>query len=256
MTSNRVVVITGGGTHLGQATAERLADDSTTVVLASRDVVRCQVVADQISGSLGRCEAVACDVTDEVSVRRLFDGVAARHGAVDILVANAGGSRTTALGLGAVLTEVEATIRVNLLGSYLCAREAVAHMRPQQGGAVVMVASIHGTLAGDRRVYEGVEDCMPSGPAYHAAKGGVIQLTRSLAASLGASGIRVNCVSPGMVPTSETPRKLVERFVAGTPLGRVGRPEDVANAIAFLASDEASWITGQNLVVDGGWTIW
>lgn len=256
MTSGRVVVITGGGTHLGRATAERFADDSTVVVLASRDVARCQVVADQITRSLGVCEAVGCDVTEEASVRRLFDVVAARHGVVDVLVANAGGSRTTVAGLGADLAEVEATLRVNLLGTYLCAREAVAHMRPRQSGAVVMVSSIHGTLAGDRRVYEGVDDFTPSGPAYHAAKGGVIQLARSLAASLGASGIRVNCVSPGMVPTGETPRTLVERYVAGTPLGRAGRPEDVANAIAFLASDEASWITGQNLIVDGGWTIW
>jgi NAD(P)-dependent dehydrogenase (short-subunit alcohol dehydrogenase family) len=256
MNAERVVVITGGGTHLGRAAAARLADPSAMVVLASRNRARCQAVADELARTTGPCEALECDVTDESSVHALFERVASDHGRLDVVVCSAGGSRTSTAGLMAEIAEVEATIRLNLLGSYLCAREAAAQMRPDRGGALVLVASIHGTVAGDRRVYQGIEGFVPSGPAYHAAKGGVVQLTRSLAASLGPSGIRVNCVSPGMVPTADTPLGLVERYVAGTPLGRVGRPEDVADAIAFLAGTQASWITGQNLVVDGGWTIW
>lgn len=91
------------------------------------------------------------------------------------------------------------------------------------------------------------------GRAYHAAKGGIIQLTRSLAARLGPDGVRVNCVSPGMVPSREVPPELVQRFIASTPLRRVGTVEDVANAVLFLAGEQASFVTGHNLVVDGGW---
>lgn len=256
MERDRVVVITGGGTNIGKATALRMAGDAAAVVLASRDLLRNQDLATEISRSTGPCEAIGCDVTDEASVVDLFEQVMSRHGRLDVVVCNAGGSLTARPGLGASLDEVEATIRLNLLGSYVCAREAAARMHPERGGALVFVASIHGVVAGDRRVYEGLGTFVPSGPAYHAAKGAVVQLTRSLAASLGRQGVRVNCVSPGVVPTPGMPPELLERYIGGTPLGRVGRPEDIASAIAFLASPDASWITGHNLVVDGGWTIW
>lgn len=256
MSDARVVVITGGGTHLGRATAERLAGPGIDVVIASRDIQRSSVVAGEISRHGGPCHAMQCDVADPDSVRALFARVAEDYGRLDVLVCNAGGSVTKSGFLGAADEDVDATIRTNLMGSYYCSREAAALMLPHRAGAIVLVASIHGTVGSDPSLYDGIEGFEPSGPAYHAAKGGIIQLTRSLATTFGRAGIRVNCVSPGMVPNADTPQALIEREIARTPLGRLGKPEDIAGAIAFLSGPEASWITGQNLVIDGGWTSW
>jgi NAD(P)-dependent dehydrogenase (short-subunit alcohol dehydrogenase family) len=251
-----VVVVTGGATHLGRATAELFARQGLSVVIASRDRERCETVAQEIVREHGPCSGTACDVTDPQSVQALFETVMAEHGQIDILVCNAGASLTKLAFPEAGISDVDDTIRVNLLGSYLCANAAAPYMIPRRSGAIVFVSSVHGVVAPDPSLYESAPGFISSGPAYHAAKGGIIQLARSLAASLGRHGIRVNCVSPGMVPTSLVPTELAERFAARTPLGRVGTPDDVAQSIAFLASDKAAWITGQNLVVDGGWTIW
>ena len=251
----RTILVTGGATHLGRATAMAFSP-ADTVVVASRDLERCRSVADAINAAGGRAEAAQCDVTNPASVKDLFDRVIALTARLDVLVCNAGGSTTLDPFPGTVIDEVEATIRLNLVGSYLCAEQAALHMIPRGSGVIITVASIHGQVGSDATLYQGIPQFTPSGPAYHAAKGGVIQLTRSLATALGPSGIRVNCVSPGMVPNESTPGELVERYAARTPLKRVGTPQDIANAIVFLASDSASWITGQNLTVDGGWTAW
>jgi NAD(P)-dependent dehydrogenase (short-subunit alcohol dehydrogenase family) len=251
----RTVLITGGGTHLGRAMALALAQRDS-VVIASRDLERCERVVDSIVALGGDAHAERCDVTDPASVNEMFERTIARTGRLDVVVCNAGGSITGKPFPSTQLEEVRATIDVNLTGSYLCAEQAAAHMIPRRSGVIIFVASIHGQVGSDAGLYQGVDHFVPSGPAYHAAKGGVIQLTRSLAATLGPSGIRVNCVSPGLVPNEATPASLVERFVERTPLRRAGTPDDIASAITFLASDQASWITGQNLTVDGGWTVW
>ena len=128
-------------------------------------------------------------------------------------------------------------------------------MIPQQWGRIITIGSIHGALGSEKHLYEG-SGFKRSGPPYMTAKGAVIQLTRTLATELGEYNITVNCISPGQIPRPEHPKEFVERSRRKNPLQRTGVPEDLKGAVALLASPAGSWITGQNLIVDGGFTVW
>lgn len=252
-TETRTVMVTGGCTNIGRAIAESFLLRGDTVVLAARDYERCQTVAGLL-GVHGRCIPVQCDVTESYSVEAAIDVAWSVADRLDVLVCNAGGSLTQEPFPETDPEEIRATIDVNLVGSLLCAQAAGRRMVPVHNGSIVFVGSAFGTLASDPELYQGISGFVASGPAYHAAKAGIHHLTRSLAVRLGPYGIRVNCVSPGVVPVNPMPEELMARFTARTPLRRLGTPADVAAAVLFVAGDEASWITGQNLVVDGGWT--
>lgn len=250
----RAVIVTGGSTHIGRAVAEKFASVGDRVYIASRDRQRLEAVASEIEAGHGHCQPVRCDVTDPDSVNALVATVLADAGQVDVMVCNAGGSSTRKPFPESDPGQVAATIAANLTGSYLCSQSVAEPMMSGGSGAIVMVGSIFGMVANDPRLYEGLDDFAATGPPYHAAKGGVIQLTRSLASRLGPHGVRVNCVSPGVVPRpGEVPDELAARFVSRTPLRRLAEPADIAEAVFFLAGDGASYITGHNLVVDGGW---
>jgi gluconate 5-dehydrogenase len=128
-------------------------------------------------------------------------------------------------------------------------------MIPARRGKIVTIGSIHGILTADPRLYDGL-DFWRSGPPYHAAKGAVVNLTRSLAAELGRYNVQVNCISPGQIPQSTTDPEFVERCRLNNPLQRTGQAEDLKGAVALLCSRASDWITGHNLMVDGGWSIW
>lgn len=244
--AGKVVLVTGGSSGIGRETAKAFAAEGATVVVAGRDEQRLAAAVKEIGGD---ASAVTVEVTDSASVARMVETVVARHGGLNVAVNNAGilGSPAAAAdldedGFGAVLT-------TNVTGTWLCLKHEVAHMRAHGGGAIVNIASnigAHGRL--------------PRMAAYAASKAAVSALTRTAARDHIAEGIRINAVSPGATDTEmsrrpgETDADRAERLKGAIPLGRVGATAEVAAAVLWLASDEAAFTVGHDLVVDGGAT--
>jgi meso-butanediol dehydrogenase/(S,S)-butanediol dehydrogenase/diacetyl reductase len=238
---NRTVVITGGASGIGAATARRFAAEGAKLVLADIDTTAGEAVAAATGAHF-----VPTDVTDEEQVVALIDQAVSRHERLDVLVNNAG-----IMGPG-TLPELDGetwrrVIDIDLHSVFYGCRAAIPHLRAAGGGAIVNTASISG-IGGDYAL-----------PSYNAAKAGVVNLTRSLAIEHADQHIRVNCVCPGPIDTPMTDAAkaidaVMGAYVRAIPMARFGSPEEVAGAIAFLASDDASYITGHALVVDGGLT--
>ncbi len=244
--SGRVAVITGGSTGIGAATALILARNGADIVLASRKAERLTEKAAELQEQTGRrCMGVPTDVRDRDQVKHLFDRTVGAFGRVDILVNNAGGSALAAL---KDLTPKmwDRSFSLNVDSAYYCTKEAGEYFRQQGSGAIVNVSSMAG-INGTK-----------GGAHYSAAKSALQMFTRVAASEWGPYGIRVNCVAPGLIASElavahwEQYDFDTEAATADFPLRRVGKPEEVANAIVFFASDAAAYITGQVLCVDGG----
>ncbi|ADJ42034.1 3-oxoacyl-[acyl-carrier-protein] reductase [Amycolatopsis mediterranei S699] len=235
--SGRVALVTGGTRGIGLATARVLVEAGATVVLTGRDEARAKEAAASVGAS-----GLALDVTDAKAVSSLVRGVAKEHGKLDIVVANAGIMEDALLGM--IKEElVDTTLSTNVAGTLHTVQAAARAMMRKKTGSIVVLASIVGEYGSAGQT------------VYAASKAAVANIARSAAKELGRSGIRVNAVAPGVIETDLT-AGLSEGAKAEnssrTPLGRLGRPEEVANAIRFLVSDEASFITGQVLGIDGG----
>ncbi len=250
--AGKVALITGAASGIGLATAARFLDEGAAVVLADiqADLVRAE--ADRIDRGTGRTLALTLDVTDSAATRAAVDATVARFGRLDILFANAGIGYSGAI-VDASDDDWDRVMDVNAKGVFLSTREAIRRMLAQSppGGSVIINGSISG-LAG-----------IPGQAPYAPSKGAVVQLTRQLAVEYAARGVRVNCVCPGTVDTpvlrrgmamSGDPDGFLAMLVAGHPIGRIGRAEEIAAAVAFLGSDDASFVTGAILPVDGGYT--
>ena len=255
--TGRGAIVTGGGTHLGKAMARAMAGRGARVcVVGRREHVLADAVAELSADGLSVTYRVL-DITDDDQVGRVVDDIAGDLGDLSIMVCNAGASAEDRFPPDQPVETFLATIRSHLVGTFSCAQAAARSMRDAgTGGSIVTIASMQGSVASDPRLYAGLDLAQRSGPGYQSAKAGIIGLTRNLAAELGPLAIRVNCISPGFIPRSDANAEFVERGRAGNALGIIGEPDDVAGAVLLLASDAGRFITGHNLVVDGGWSIW
>ncbi len=252
--TGRTAIVTGGATHLGTAFTETLCDLGAKVYIASRRADMCEQVAAELRGRGRDVVGLGCDVTSESQVDNLIERVMTDAGRLDIAVCNAGGSFTASYPPHADIDEFRDTLEVNLTGTYITAQSAGRAMIPAKSGSIITLGSIGATLSMDPRIYN--SRFQRSGPPYLAAKGGVLNLTRAFAAEFGVHGITVNCISPGQVPKTTTDEDQVEVFRQMIPLQRTGIPQDLNGVVALLASDAGAWITGQEIRVDGGWSIW
>jgi NAD(P)-dependent dehydrogenase (short-subunit alcohol dehydrogenase family) len=251
---DKVTLITGAGSGIGEAIARAFAAAGAQVVVADVDAPAASRVAASIAEAGGRAHVLVVDVADEAQVQAAFAEVASRFSRLDVAVNNAGISHVGNV-LETSLDDWERVMGVNARGVFLCAREAVRQMRAQQppGGAIINLASVAALVALERRL------------PYSASKGAVLALTRSIAIDFVAEGIRCNAICPGTVHTPFVERFLAQSFAgqedavrqqlhARQPVGRMGLPEEIAAAALYLASDEAAFVTGSALVIDGGLT--
>jgi gluconate 5-dehydrogenase len=254
--TGRAAVVTGGGTHLGRAMATALAELGASVVIASRREQLCKQVAAEMRENGLDVTGQGCDVTVEAEVNALVDAVVTAHGRLDVIVCNAGGSAAPATHIpDGDVDEFMATLDLNVKSTYLCAQAAARVMVGQRSGSIITIGSIHGSLSTDKRFYD-IVGGKRGGPAYQSAKGAIINLTRNLATQLGEYGITANCISPGQIPKPDASPALVKRCAEYIPLNRGGRADDLKGAVALLASPAGAWMTGHNLIVDGGWSVW
>ena len=252
--TGRTAIITGGGTHLGTQMSRTLGQLGASVYLASRRAEMCESVAAGLREEGINATGLRCDATDEMQVRSLVERVMSDHGRLDVFICNAGGSFTTSYPPDGNVTEFRDTLEANLTSTYISGQEAGRAMILAKRGSIITLGSIGATLAMDTRIYN--QNFKRSGPPYLAAKGGVLNLTRAFAAEYGQHGITVNCVSPGQIPKDTVDPAQVETFRKMNALQRTGVPQDLSGTIALLSSDAGNWITGQEFVVDGGWSIW
>ncbi len=238
----KVALVTGAGQGIGEAIAKRLAAQGATVICAARTLRKLQEVADAISAEGGKADVVVADLSDGASVRAAVATTVERHGAIHILVNNAGITRDKLL-IQMKEEDWDAVIDTNLKGAWTAIQAATKPMMKQRWGRIINIASVVGQMGN-------------AGQAnYVAAKAGLIGLTKSVARELASRNVTANAVTPGYIETAMTAGLAAEvkaEFTKQIPLGRMGTVDDIAAAVAFLASDEAGYITGQVLSVNGG----
>ena len=236
---NKVCIVTGGGRGIGQATAEKFIGESATVIIADFDEATGTATAEYLGD---QCSFVKTDVSQSESVKSLIKRVKADHGSIDVIVNNAGILQDQTLEKMDE-EEFDKVIQVNMRGVYLCTKYAAEVMREQGSGVILTASSVVARFGNFGQTN------------YVAAKAGLEGMTKVWARELGKHGIRVNAVAPGFIQTdmiAGMPEKIIKMMGAKVPLKRWGQPEDVANLYCFLASDEASYISGVVLPVDGG----
>lgn len=246
--TDKVAIVTGAKQGMGRTHALTLARAGAKVVVSDISQEECQLIVDEIKKEKGEAIAVKCDVSQKAEVDNLIQQALKSFGKIDILVNNAGICPFKSF-LEMTEDEFKKVIDVNLKGYFLCSQAAAKEMAKQKSGAIVNIASIAMGQVGVG--FQGLTH-------YCASKGGIVAMAEAMSLELAPLGIRVNTISPGAIDTPmaasiKQDAKTFETFMAKVPLHRIGKPEEISNAVLFLASDESSYMTGATVVVDGGW---
>ncbi|MBX3162020.1 MAG: SDR family oxidoreductase [Deltaproteobacteria bacterium] len=258
----KVCVVTGSLGLIGRDFCRALAEAGGAVVVTDLDHAACVDRATQLPNAIGH----GADITSEDSLVALRDAVLAKHGRIDVLVNNAAINdkfeSPAAAARASMMEEYplalwKKSLEANVTGTFLACQILGSPMAARGSGSIVNLASTYGIVAPDQNLYKKPDGTQPfyKSPAYPTTKAAVLGFTRYLAAYWGKAGVRVNALSPGGVENGQD-AYFIENYCARTPLGRMASPRDYAGAIVFLASDASSYMTGANLVVDGGWTTW
>jgi len=239
---DKIVIVTGGNGLIGKSIVKHLKENGATVINADLTV--------ETNLENGEYQ---CDVTSEDSIVQLIQTVLEKYGKIDGLVNNAY-PRTSDWGVKFEDIPLESwrkNVDIQMNAVFVICQKVLTSMKANKSGSIVNISSIYGVVGNDFTIYEGYGGTSPA--AYSAIKGGIVNFTRYLASYFGKDNIRVNCVSPGGIKDAQHP-SFIERYESKSPLKRMGNPEEIAPAVTFLLSEEASFITGHNLMVDGGWT--
>ena len=252
--SDKVALITGATGQLGGAMSRALAEAGASVVISSRDKTRARETAAALP-VVGKAKhhGVKLDYMNPASIEQGVADALDAAGRIDVLVNN-GYERVTADWTDVTDEQFNRQL-ANATGCFLLARAVRDHAVERGGGAsIIMLGSMYGIVGSYPDAYAGV--CMASPVAYHALKGGILSMTRHLGVYWAKDGVRVNCLSPGPFPAPTVDPRMVERLSTKSPMRRMGRPDELKGAVVFLASDASSYMTGQNLIIDGGWMAW
>ncbi len=249
----KVVVVTGALGQLGTGLIHALAEQGSKIVISDLDNKKCIERAKLINKRYGNVAlGHGCDVSDEQSVQEMFETVIKKFGNIDALINNAGIGVYTPFEERTV-EEIQKVVDVNIKGVILCSKAVADHMKKRKTGSIINIASIYGIVSPDKRIYG--DSKRNSSEIYGMTKAGIINFTKYLATYLAEYNIRVNAISPGGIFNNQK-EFFVRNYINKTPLGRMAKVEDITGAVVFLISDASSYITDNNLVIDGGFTAW
>jgi len=251
----KVVLITGGAGYLGTAICEALAELGASLMIASRDGEKCTKLANRLTDEYGTTNhGFSVDVMNTDSIKILMDETKNKFGRLDVLINNVWSGKKNSFE-SISFDDWKYDIDICLNSVFFTVKMAFDLLKESKG-VIINTSSMYGTVAADYRMYDGIKYANP--PSYGAAKAGVLQLTRYLSSFLSPHGIRVNSISPGAFPFPETMqnKEFGGNLERKTMMGRVGVPDDLKGAYALLASDASKYMTGQNIIIDGGWTAW
>lgn len=252
----KTAIVTGGAGHLGTAFSEALAEAGANVVIASKNKKKCMELAERLRNEYDiAAVGMEIDVSSLNSITKCWEEVYLKTESIDILVNNA---TYGASGSIEMLSEddwakgIDGTIN----NVFRCTKAVIPYMKQQKSGAIINISSMYGNVSPDPRIYG--DSGFDSPPNYGAGKSAIVQFTKYCACHLADYGIRVNCISPGPFPNPEVQKEkwFIKNLNNKNPLGRIGQPSDLKGIAILLASDASSYMTGQNIFVDGGWTVW
>ena len=251
----KVAVVTGGYGHLGRSFCKGLAGAGSRVVAAGRDYNGFKRAFGK--GNNRKITFEQMDISSEESVKTAFENIYKKAKRIDILVNNAVYLRGFDEPAEISSSDWNYGVDGTLNSVFRCIKLVVPYMKSAKKGSIINISSMYGVVSPDFSIYKGYEGYF-SPPNYGAAKAGVIQLTRYYAVYLARYGIRVNCICPGAFPNPNIVKRkrFIQKLSAKIPMGRIGRPEELEGAIVLLACDASSYMTGQNIIIDGGWTVW